>query len=228
MFNRRCGVLSFVVLAILVFLVCAPVALPQAVTMVQSSARSAGSSAFGYNGDFGPATTVNLSNPSYMVFDSNGNQFVSDTLNNCVRKIDTAGNITTVAGLAVSGQSDTCNSCAGCDPAPDSDAGPLPANRPGNRQHQPPLHRGQRPQLRPRLGQRRQRRCKPDHRRRHLRLSSHCIRHPRAQRSGHRRCQQPLHLHTGLRQRHPGQSGCAARPCNRRHQRLPGGRRGFG
>ena len=106
---RRCGTLSLFVLAIL-----SPgrrsFAISQAVTMVQSSARSAGSSAAGFNGDFGAATTVNLSNPSYIVFDSNGNQFVSDTLNNCVRKIDTAGNITTVAGLAVSGQSDTCNS----------------------------------------------------------------------------------------------------------------------
>jgi hypothetical protein len=105
MFNRRCGVLSYVVLAILALLVCAPFALPQAVTMVQTSTRSAGSSAQGYNSDFGPATTVNLNNPSYIVFDSTGNHFVSDTLNNCVRKIDTAGNITTIAGLSVGGQS---------------------------------------------------------------------------------------------------------------------------
>ena len=91
--------------------------------MVQSSARSAGSSASGFNGDFGPATTVNLSNPSYMVFDSNGNQFVSDTLNNCVRKIDTAGNITTVAGLAVSGQSDTCNTALDATPPPTATQG---------------------------------------------------------------------------------------------------------
>ena len=123
MFNRRCGVLSFVVLAILASLVSAPAALAQAVTMVQSSERSAGSSAPGYNGDFGPATTVNLSNPSYMVFDSNGNQFVSDTLNNCVRKIDTAGNITTIAGLAVSGQSDTCNSALNATPPPTATQG---------------------------------------------------------------------------------------------------------
>ena len=123
MFNRRCGVSSSFVLAILAFLVSAPFALAQAVTMVQSSARSAGSSAFGYNGDFGPATTVNLSNPSYMVFDSNGNQFVSDTLNNCVRKIDTAGNITTVAGLAVGGQSDTCNTALNATPPPTATQG---------------------------------------------------------------------------------------------------------
>ncbi len=114
--NRRCGFASFLVLAILAFLVGAPFALPQAVTspitMVQSSARFAGSFTAGYNGDFGAATTVSFSNPSYLVFDSNGNQFVSDTLNNCVRRIDTAGNITTVAGLAVSGQGDTCNTSA--------------------------------------------------------------------------------------------------------------------
>ncbi len=123
MFNRRCGVLSFIVLAILALLVCAPVALSQAVTMVQSSTRSAGSSAAGYNGDFEPVTTVSLNNPSYMVFDSNGNQFVSDTLNNCVRKIDVAGNITTVAGLAVSGQSDTCNTALNTTPPPTATQG---------------------------------------------------------------------------------------------------------
>jgi hypothetical protein len=114
--NRRCGFASFLVLAILALLVGAPFALPQAITapitMVQSSARSAGSSAAGYSGDLGAATTASFSNPSYLVFDSNGNQFVSDTLNNCVRRIDTAGNITTVTGLAVSGQGDTCNTSA--------------------------------------------------------------------------------------------------------------------
>jgi sugar lactone lactonase YvrE len=123
--NRRCGFASCLVLAILAFLVGAPFALPQAVTapitMVQSSARFAGSSAAGYNGDFGAATTVSFSNPSYLVFDSNGNQFVSDTLNNCVRRIDTAGNITTVAGLTVNGQGDTCNTSA--NPTPTSAQG---------------------------------------------------------------------------------------------------------
>ncbi len=107
MFNRRCG--AFTLLVTLALLANAPFAVSQALTMVPSTARSAGSSTSGFNGDFGSATTINLSNPSSIVFDSIGNQFVSDTLNNCVRKIDLAGNVTTVAGLAVSGQSDTCN-----------------------------------------------------------------------------------------------------------------------
>src|SRR5882762_3895058 len=97
--DRRCGIASIIVLAILAFLVGAPIAFPQALTLVQSSARFAGNGSVGYNGDFGSATTVSLGSPSYIVFDSHGNQFLSDTLNNCVRKIDTAGNVTTVVGL---------------------------------------------------------------------------------------------------------------------------------
>ncbi len=117
--NRRCGFLSStILLTILAFLLSAPSALSQALTMVQSTTRSAGSSAAGYNSDFGTATTASLNNPSYIVFDSNGNQFLSDTLNNCVRKIDTSGNVTTIAGLSVSGESDTCNSALNPTPTP--------------------------------------------------------------------------------------------------------------
>src|SRR6202048_138461 len=114
--NRRCGLLSYIVLAILAFLAGAPFALPQALTMVQSGVRSAGSSSAGSNGHFDPPTTVSFNNPSYIVFGSNGNQFISDTLNNCVRKIDSAGNVTTVAGLIVPGQGDTCNTSSSSNP----------------------------------------------------------------------------------------------------------------
>ena len=55
MFNRRCGFLSFVVLAILAFLVCAPVALAQAVTMVQSSPGPPAAPRWLYTVTFGPA-----------------------------------------------------------------------------------------------------------------------------------------------------------------------------
>ncbi|CAN5684006.1 hypothetical protein BH10ACI4_BH10ACI4_38790 [soil metagenome] len=110
--DRRCGFASVIVLAILAFLVGAPFALPQALTLVQSSARYAGNGSAGFNGDFGSAATVSLSSPSYIAFDSYGNQFISDTLNNCIRKIDTAGNVTTVAGLIVPGQADTCNTAS--------------------------------------------------------------------------------------------------------------------
>ena len=103
---RRCGIFVTLVLALLAL---APLtSAAQAVSLVENTTRFAGTGNTSYNADSGSATTVNLSNPSYIVFDSTGNQYISDTLNNCVRKIDLSGNVTTVAGLAVSGQSDTC------------------------------------------------------------------------------------------------------------------------
>ena len=76
---------------------------------MQSGTRYAGTITPGFNGDFGSATTVSLNTPSYIVFDSHGNQYISDTQNNCVRKIDPSGSMSTVVGLAVSGQGDTCS-----------------------------------------------------------------------------------------------------------------------
>jgi hypothetical protein len=88
----------------------------QALTLVQSGARFAGSGSPGFNTDFGSLTTVNLT-PSYLVFDTLGNQYVSDTANNCVRKITPSGFISTVAGLATLG-GDTCNTFSNTTPTP--------------------------------------------------------------------------------------------------------------
>lgn len=55
-----------------------------------------GVSAFG--GDGGPATNAFLSQPSAVIFDTNGNLYISDSNNNRVRKVDTNGIISTVAG----------------------------------------------------------------------------------------------------------------------------------
>ena len=88
----------------------------QALTLVQSGTRYAGTITPGFNGDFGPATTVSLNTPSYIVFDSNGNQYISDTLNNCVREIDTSGSMSTLVGLAVSGKGDTCSTSSNSTP----------------------------------------------------------------------------------------------------------------
>ena len=94
---RRCGVSNFVVLfALLTLLPCFIQA--QVLTQVQSGARSAGSGSTSFNADFGAAATVNLNSPSYLVFDSIGNQYVSDTQNNCIRKIDASGSVSTVPG----------------------------------------------------------------------------------------------------------------------------------
>ncbi|MBL9100480.1 MAG: hypothetical protein JNL82_05970 [Myxococcales bacterium] len=52
-----------------------------------------------YGGDGGPATEASLSRPSDVDFDRDGNLYIADTDNSCVRKVDGAGIITTVAGV---------------------------------------------------------------------------------------------------------------------------------
>lgn len=90
----------------------------QFATLLDTTARYAGNSTGSnvFNGDTGVATATTLNVPSYVVFDSLGNLYISDKQNNCVRKVDTSGNITTVAGLRVSGGPDTCNTSS--NPAP--------------------------------------------------------------------------------------------------------------
>jgi adhesin/invasin len=51
-----------------------------------------------YSGDGGPAPNAQLNGPAGMVFDSAGNLYFADLNNNRVRKIDTSGIISTVAG----------------------------------------------------------------------------------------------------------------------------------
>jgi uncharacterized protein (TIGR03437 family) len=58
----------------------------------------AGNGKQGYAGDGGPATSAMLNGASGLAVDSAGNVYVVDTLNNRIRKVNTAGVITTVAG----------------------------------------------------------------------------------------------------------------------------------
>jgi sugar lactone lactonase YvrE len=82
----------------------------QSVRIVPSATKVAGTGLHGFNSDFGTASSVELNAPSSNTFDSQGNQYISDAGNNCVRKVDTSGNISTVAGLDQAGPADTCNS----------------------------------------------------------------------------------------------------------------------
>ncbi len=63
----------------------------------------AGNGTAGYSGDRGPAPVAELNNPDGISFDRQGNLYITDELNNVIRKVDTAGNISTVAGNGTAG-----------------------------------------------------------------------------------------------------------------------------
>jgi hypothetical protein len=63
----------------------------------------AGNGAAAYTGDGGQAITASLNSPRQLVLDAAGNLYFSEANNNCVRKVNTAGVITTVAGTGTAG-----------------------------------------------------------------------------------------------------------------------------
>lgn len=63
----------------------------------------AGQAQTGYTGDGGPAAAATLSFPAGIVFDSQGNLLIADEGNEVIRRIDTNGIITTIAGTGSRG-----------------------------------------------------------------------------------------------------------------------------
>ena len=63
----------------------------------------AGSGESGYGGDGGPAIQAQFAQPVGVALDAAGNLYIADWGNNRVRKVDAAGNISTVAGTGESG-----------------------------------------------------------------------------------------------------------------------------
>jgi sugar lactone lactonase YvrE len=61
-------------------------------------ATVAGNGAYGYTGDGGPATSAEIGNISSVAVDTSGNLYIADESHQVIRKIDTSGMITTVAG----------------------------------------------------------------------------------------------------------------------------------
>lgn len=58
----------------------------------------AGVGTTGYSGDGGPGVSAQLNAPAGLALDTSGNLYIADTHNYRVRRLDTSGNITTVAG----------------------------------------------------------------------------------------------------------------------------------
>ena len=58
----------------------------------------AGNGIGGYSGDGGPATSASLSTPIGVAVDGLGNIYIADFVNNRIRKVDTSGVISTIAG----------------------------------------------------------------------------------------------------------------------------------
>jgi uncharacterized protein (TIGR03437 family) len=63
----------------------------------------AGNGIPGFAGDGGPATTAEINTPTGVCEDANGNLYIADVGNQRIRKVDTAGIITTIAGTGVQG-----------------------------------------------------------------------------------------------------------------------------
>jgi sugar lactone lactonase YvrE len=65
----------------------------------------AGKGTYGFSGDGGPATNAEFKLPYAVAVDSHGNLYIADTFNERIRKVDTSGIISTVAGRAGAGYS---------------------------------------------------------------------------------------------------------------------------
>jgi len=63
----------------------------------------AGTGTSGYSGDGGPATAAKLGGPYSVALDVEGNLYIGDSGNRRIRKVDTNGIITTVAGNGITG-----------------------------------------------------------------------------------------------------------------------------
>lgn len=62
----------------------------------------AGTGTSGFSGDAGAATSAKLNGPTDVAFDAAGNLYIADRDNNVVRKVNSSGIISTVAGIGLS------------------------------------------------------------------------------------------------------------------------------
>lgn len=73
------------------------------VQLLPSISTIAGDGSSGFDGDNGPAISAAIGVPRGVAVDAAGNVYMTDISNYRVRKVDTSGNITTIAGNGFSG-----------------------------------------------------------------------------------------------------------------------------
>ncbi len=71
----------------------------------QTISTIAGNGVAGYSGDSGPATSAEIHAPNDAIVDDSGNVYIADFTNNVVRKVNSNGIITTIAGNGTKGYS---------------------------------------------------------------------------------------------------------------------------
>ncbi len=71
----------------------------------QYIATVAGNGIYGYSGDGGAATAAKINGPDGVAIDTIGNLYIADNSNNCIRKVNNLGIISTFAGTGVWGYS---------------------------------------------------------------------------------------------------------------------------
>ncbi len=75
------------------------------ITATGTISTFAGTGTPAYSGDGGQATAATLSLPGYVITDRLGNVYISEANNNTIRKVNTAGIISSVAGTGTAGYS---------------------------------------------------------------------------------------------------------------------------
>ncbi|MBE2290849.1 MAG: SMP-30/gluconolactonase/LRE family protein [Chitinophagaceae bacterium] len=75
------------------------------VSRAQIISTIAGNGFSAYTGDGGPATAASINNPLGVAVDGAGNVYIVDTKNHCIRKVNSAGIISTIAGNGTAGYS---------------------------------------------------------------------------------------------------------------------------
>jgi len=73
------------------------------ITLYAGNAKGHGTGLGGYSGDGGKATAAQLNQPGSLAFDAEGNLFIADCFNHCIRKVTAGGIITTIAGTGKAG-----------------------------------------------------------------------------------------------------------------------------